>query len=315
MDPLRVRAFQSSAAEYPAAANEQGLRAMGKVTKVIHSVKDPDLLDDASDNARIRMRGFDIRPLDRSSSSLRDADKIIEKMKKAKKPAEFVLSYDGRMVAYAVRVGSDAWPLFSFDMTGETDLALRRKWMVKLMKETQIVTAADVAAFDKANPTPADPQEVAELEQQIGVTESIIDSEQDIKTWYARKYADFDWQQRRLDFLPWAKKQGFEAYAQFMVGVTDGFQDFAMMKSHVLKGCPLPVKLKAETRASMEKSFAENQAVDYADAKAEVLAIVDGSLMPKFRALRFKEADKTVAARKKTLVLQKAALAKLKARK
>lgn len=288
---------------------------MGKVTKVIHSVKDADLLDDAADNARIEMRGYGVRPLDRSSSTLKDAAKIADKMKKAKKAAEFVLSYDGRTVAYMVRVGSDTWPVFSFDMTSETDLALRRKWMVALMKKTQIVTAADIATFDKANPTPADPEEIDEVRQKIAVAETIVKSEKDVKNWYAKKFADFDWQQRRLDFLPWAKKQGFAAYAQFMIGVTDGFQDHAMMKTHVSKGCPLPVKLKSETRARMEAAFAASKAVDYGDAKAEVLTIVDGSLMPKFRALRFKEADKTVVAEAKKIVQLKAELAKLTGRK
>jgi hypothetical protein len=288
---------------------------VGKVTKAIHSVKNPELLADASDNARITLRGYGVRPLDRSPFTLKDADKIVEKMTKTKKAAEFVLSYDGRNVAYGVRVGSELWPLFGFDMTSETDLMLRRKWMVKLMKETQIVTAADIAAFDKANPTPADPQEVKELEQKIAVTETVIKSEQDVKSWYAKKYADFDWGQRRMDFLPWAKKQGFEAYAQFMVGVTDGFQDYAMMKTHVLKGCSLPVKLKPDTREKMEKAFAAKQAVDYTAAKAEVLGVVDGALMPKFRAVRFKDAERTVASEKKKLALQKAELAKLQGRR
>ena len=288
---------------------------MGKATKVVHKVKDPELLSDASDNARIMLRGYGVRPLDRSPFALKDGDKIKEKMKKANKSAEFVLSYDGRKVDYFVRVGSDAWPLFGFDLSAETDMSLRRQWMVKLNKETAIVTAADIAAFDKVNPTPADPKEIKELEEKIAVTQSIIKSELDVKNWYAKKYADFDWQQRRLDFLPWAKKQGFEAYAQFMVGVTDGFQDYAMMKTHVLKGANLPVKLKPDTRAKMEKAFAENKAVDYSGAKAEVLAIVDGSLMPKFRAVRFKEAAKTVESEKKKLVKQQAELAKLKGRK
>ena len=288
---------------------------MGKLTKVVHKVKDPGLLDDASDNARITLRTYGIRPLDRSSFTLKDAAKIQEKMKKANKSAEFVLSYDGRKVDYFVRVGSDTWPVFDVDLAAETDLALRRQWMVKLKKHAQIVTDADLAAFDKVNPTPADPQEVKELESQIAITESIIKSELDVKNWYAKKYADFDWQQRRLDFLPWAKKQRFEAYAQFMIGVTDGFQDYAMMKTHVLKGANLPVKLKPATRTKMEKAFADSKPVDYGAAKAEVLAIVDGSLMPKFRALRFKEAEKTVASEKKKLARQQAELAKLKGRK
>lgn len=288
---------------------------MGTPTKVIHSVKNPDLLGDAADNARIMLRGYKIRPLDRGASTLKDYDKIVEKMKKTKKAAEFVLSYDGRIVAHFVRVGSDKWPIFSYDLTSETDLALRRKWMVILKKEAQIVTDADIATFDKANPTPADPEEIAALQQRIDITESIIKSESDVKNWYAKKYADFDWQQRRLDFLPWAKSHGFEAYAQFMIGVTDGFQDFAMMKTHVLKGANLPVKLKPETRAKMEAAFAANQAVDYTGAKAEVLKIVDGSLMPKFREVRFKAAEKTVASEKKKLALQKAEMAKLKGRK
>jgi hypothetical protein len=187
--------------------------------------------------------------------------------------------------------------------------------MVILKKETQIVTDADIAAFDKANPTPADPQEIADLQQKIDITESVIKSESDVKNWYAKKYADFDWQQRRLDFLPWAKKQGFEAYAQFMIGVTDCFQDYAMMTTHVLKGANLPVKLKPETRAKMEAAYAAKQAVDYTDAKAEVLKIVDGALMTKFREVRFKQAEKTVADEKKKLALQKAEMAKLKGRK
>lgn len=288
---------------------------MGTLTKVIHTVKDPDLLGDAADNARIMLRGYKIPPLDRGASTLKDHDKIVEKMTKAKKAAEFVLGYDGRNVAYFVRVGSDKWPIFSVDLVGTTDLALRRKWMVILKTQAKIVTDADIAAFDKANPTPADPEEMAALQQKIEVTESIIKSESDVKNWYAKKYADFNSQQRRLDFLPWAKAQKFEAYAQFMVGVTDGFQDHAMMKMHVLKGAPLPVKLAPGTRSKMEAAFAAKQAVDYTDAKAEVLKIVDGSLMPKFRQVRFKEAEKTIASEKKKLAGQKAEMARLKGRR
>ena len=77
----------------------------------------------------------------------------------------------------------------------------------------------------------------------------------------------------------------------------------------------MPVKLKPETREKMEKDFAAKQAVDYSAAKAEVLTIVDGSLRPKFRALRFKGAENTVASEKKKLAQQKAQLAKLQGRK
>lgn len=288
---------------------------MGKLSKVIHTTKNPDLFGDGADNARMLMRDFKISVLERASTMPKERDKIVEEMKKSKKPAEFVLTFDGRMLAYGVRVGSKTWPDFSFDITTISDAAQRRKWMASLQKHGKLVTDAQLAAFDKVNPTPADPEEVAELEKQIAVVERVIKSETDVKSWYAKKYADFDWGQRRMDFGEWAKKQGFGAYSQFMIGVTDGFQDYAMMKTHILKGASQPVKLKAETKAAMEKALAANQKVDYSAAKAEVLAIVDGSLMPKFRALRFKEAEKTVASEKKKLAELKAKLAKLKGRR
>lgn len=288
---------------------------MGKLTKVVHTTKNPDVFLDAAGNARMLMRDFKIAITERASGVPKEHEKIKEEMTKSKKAAEFVLTFDGRKLEYFIRVGTKTWPDFSYDLTTQTDLPLRRKWMVSLQKHGKLVTDAQLAEFDKVNPTPADPEQVRELEQQIGVTESIIKSETDVKSWYAKKYADFDWGQRRMDFGEWAKKCGFEAYSQFMIGVTDGFNDHAMMKMHVSKGASLPVKLKPKTKEAMEKAFAASQKVDYTDAKAEVLAIVDGALMPKFRALRFKEAEKTVAAEKKKLAVQKAELAKLKGRK
>lgn len=284
---------------------------MGTVTEVLATAKKPDDVAGVEWDARSRVSILDTPLKDKKV----DADKIGEKMTKAKKPAEFVLSYDGRKLVYGIRVGSDLTTIDTLDVAGQGDLAKRRQWLVKIKKNSKVVTAADLDAFDKVNPIPADPKEIAEVEQKIDVAESIIKSESDVKSWYAKKYADFDWQQRRLDFLPWAKKQGFEAYAQFMIGVTDGFQDYAMMKTHVLKGANLPVKLQSATRDAMEKAFAAGQKVDYSAAKAEVLKIVDGALMPKFRALRFKEAEKTVEREKKNVVALKAELAKLKGRK
>ncbi|MBX3605015.1 MAG: hypothetical protein KF788_07075 [Piscinibacter sp.] len=284
---------------------------MGTVTEVLATAKKPDDVAGVEWDARSRVSILGT-PL---KDTKVDAAKIGEKMKKAKKSAEFILTYDGRKLVYGIRVGSDLTTIDSLDVAGERDLAKRRQWLVKIKKSSKVVTAADLDAFDKVNPIPADPKEIAEVEQQIDVAKSVIKSEQDVKSWYAKKYADFDWQQRRLDFLPWAKKQGFEAYAQFMIGVTDGFQDYAMMKTHVLKGAPLPVKLQPATRAAMEKAFAADQKVDYAAAKAEVLKIVDGALMPKFRALRFKEAEKTVEREKKRLADLEKQLVKLKGRK
>lgn len=284
---------------------------MGTVTEVLATAKKPEDVAGVEWDARSRVSILDTPLKDKKV----DAEKIGEKMKRAKKSAEFVLSYDGRKLVYGIRVGSDLTTIDSLDVAGQADLAKRRQWLVKIKKSSKVVTAADLDAFDKVNPIPADPKEIAEVEQKIAVAESIIKSESDVKSWYAKKYADFDWQQRRLDFLPWAKKLGFEAYAQFMVGVTDGFQDYAMMKTHVLKGANLPVKLQPATRAAMEKAFAAGQKVDYAAAKAEVLKIVDGALMPKFRAQRFKEAEKTVEREKKNVVALKAELAKLKGRK
>jgi hypothetical protein len=284
---------------------------MGTATEVLATAKTPDDVAGVEWDARSRVGILDL-PL---KDSKVDAGKIGEKMKKAKKPAQFILSYDGRKLVYGIKVGSDLTTIDSLDVGAERDLAKRRQWLVKLKKNSKVVTAADLEAFDKVNPMPADPKEIAEVEQKITVAEMVIKSESDVKNWYAKKYADFDWQQRRLDFLPWAKKLGFAAYAQFMIGVTDGFQDYAMMKTHVLKGAPLLVKLQPATRAAMEKAFAEGTAVDYANAKAEVLKIVDGALMPKFRAMRFKEAEKTVAAEKKKLLALRAELVKLKGMK
>lgn len=284
---------------------------MGTVTEVLATAKKPDDVAGVEWDARSRVSILGTPLKDNKV----DAGKIGDKMKKTNKPAQFLLTYDGRKLVYGIRVGSDLTTIDSLDVAGERDLARRRQWLVKLKKSSKVVTAADLDAFDKVNPIPADPKEIAEVEQQIDVAKSIIKSEADVKSWFAKKYADLEWGERRMTFLPWAKKLGFEAYAQFMVGVTDGFQDYAMMKTHVLKGAPLPVKLLPATREAMEKAFAAGQKVDYGPAKAEVLKIVDGALMPKFRAVRFKEAEKTIDSEKKRLANLEKELAKLKGRK
>src|SRR2546425_690192 len=85
-----------------------------------------------------------------------DLKKVKEWMEKTKKPAEFLLSFDGTWLTLEVRVGSNKDTMTQFNTAAENDRGKRRATLEKLSKITSVVTQADLDAFDKANPDPTE---------------------------------------------------------------------------------------------------------------------------------------------------------------
>jgi hypothetical protein len=155
---------------------------MGETFKVMGTAKEPDRIDSMAKmtkaiiNARI---GIHVDDLD-----AKEVAKVTDLMQKSKKPAEFVLSFDGQWISYFTRVGSIKLPGASWDLSAEKDFEKRNK-ILDGMFAYGIVSQAQIAAFNKAHPDVAG---IAEEKKKLDAAKKTLDDAQKAYDEEKRKY-------------------------------------------------------------------------------------------------------------------------------
>lgn len=93
-----------------------------------------------------------------------DFAKIIAVMTKAKKPMDFIASFDGQWVVIGSRVGSAVDELSSIDVSDGKDVAKWRAAMLRLKAGSKLVSDEDLKKFDKDHP---DPEKIKLLNEKL----------------------------------------------------------------------------------------------------------------------------------------------------
>ena len=211
----------------------------------------------------------------------KDFTKLTQAMAATKKPAEWVVSFDGEWVSYFVRVGSkpaDKIDITSVRISEEKDVAKRNKILAALLAK-KAATQAQVDAFNQAHP---DPDALAALKKQIDDLNGRIKGIQVLigqfkgTTFENASPAFFGGLQR------WTDKHSQSHYIDFLSDIQAGADAQGIYDKYIKPGASYPVNLTDGTRLAIENELKAGKKPNFAHARAEILHVVDGKIIPQY---------------------------------
>ncbi len=196
-------------------------------------------------------------------------------MEKAKKPAEFVLTWDGKKLALIARVGSSVTALGSQNVAAEKDPAKKYASLKNISDHTLMLPASEL---------PPDPAAVGDLRAKVKQLKEEIERWEGERKKLPRKYDQLDQGQQEIGLGHWAKKKGFDRFPRFLMAVDWGRDAKYIVEEFVKHGAPSPVgpKLKATTRDAILETHAAGQKPDFTQARKEIATLVDSFMMPPY---------------------------------
>jgi len=212
-----------------------------------------------------------------------DAAKVTAAMAKTKKPAEYFMVLDDYALWVEIRAGGTVLTLGSVDFKKEKDVVKRRALLAKVRATTELVTTADLAAFDKAFPPPPDPKAIAELQAKVKEKAdklARLKSDRDSATYNYKSYDGMD-DASAKEFEDWATVKKFERFLMF-IGAVDAKQPggFIIIK-FMKKGGELYLDLPAAVTAKIVQSHKDTGGgkVDFAPARKLILKKIDDTML------------------------------------
>lgn len=213
-----------------------------------------------------------------------DFAKLKAMMDKSGKTAEFLLTCRGGKFKVEVHVGSEVVVLATLDLEGESDLVKRREWLQKLRDGTDLVTTADLAAFDKRHPPPPDPVKVKELQDAVKMERGRIKIEQGLISTLPKKFATMNEGLREIGFKNWGKSKGIAPWIDYLNAVDAGRDADALVKEFLGPGVSPPLKMRPETRKAIDAAIAAGKKPDLSHLNTELTQLIDSGFVAKFSA-------------------------------
>jgi hypothetical protein len=239
-----------------------------------------------------------------------DLKKLQEKMGKSGKPADFVIEFKGNKFSFKMVTGSDTTLLAQVNFAAEKDLATRRKWLQSLRDRTDLVSNADLAKFDKDNPPPPDPAEVAKQRQIVKTEMGRIKIEQEIANGLPKKWKDVPEGQREIGFKNWGKSKGIAPWIEFLTAADNGRSVESLVKDFLDPSVTPPLRMRPETRRGIDDAIKAGKKPDLSRLKTEIEQMLDSGFVAKSSAEAKKSIEDNIKDRK---VRATAAAEKLKA--
>jgi hypothetical protein len=271
---------------------------MSDTLKVLASAKTGDELKAKNDAARkIVMNDIGIRVDDLDA---KDYAKLTAAMAKFKKPAEWVISFDGSWFGYFARVGTDKASKIGISfvqLSFEKDIEKRRAILATLLK-LKAATQPQVDEFMKNNP---DPEAVAEAKKLVDNLTGKIKQEENL----IQEFKGFTFETGTPGFFggleKWTTKHSWSHYVDFLSDIKANFDAQGIFDKYIKQGCSFPVNLDGGTAAALEKDLHAGKKPNFAKAFAQILRIVDGKIIAKYNAETIAALQKVVADDKKEL--------------
>ncbi len=224
-----------------------------------------------------------------------DKSKVKTELEKQKKKGEFVLALDGNTLKFGIRIGGARFWLATLDLAAVKDTTKRRDLLFQLENRTDLVTKADLAAFDKQHADPEDSAEAEKMNARIDELKKIIDTSQMMLGAANYKGKKYHWS--NSEFGAWLKTKNYTRFKAFVDDVENGRglgNDGAKLLAD-----PGKSGIKAATLAAIQAARDAGRTPDLTQARKEVLAVIEGLLLPQYNKEKIAEHEghiKTAAA-------------------
>jgi hypothetical protein len=230
----------------------------------------------------------------------KDFAKLTQSMTKFKKSAEWVISFDGDWFSYFVRVGSDRSAridVSSVRLSEERDLEKRKKILSALLAR-KAAAQAQVDAFYKAHP---DPEALAELKKQIDDLGHAIKMAEDLIPGFKSFTFESGDPGMFSGLERWTDKHSLSHYVEFLFVLKANGDPQEIFDKYIKVGAPFPVNLQDSTRLPIEHDLKAGKPPNFAHARAEILKVVDGKIIPVYRRESLAGLNKQITDQKKDL--------------
>jgi hypothetical protein len=262
---------------------------MSETLKVLASAKTADQLkaqNTAARNVVINDVGVRVDDLD-----AKDYTKLTEWMQKTKKPAEWVVSFDSEWLGFFARVGTNKIAVSSVNISAERDIEKRRKILAALLK-LKAATQAQVDAFIKANPDPealaAVKKPIDDLTDRVKFTRKLIEEFKGL-TFETMTPAFFG------GLETWTTKHSWNHYVDFLLDIKADLDAQGIFDKYIKPGADYPVNLTEGTAKAIAAELKAGKKPNFTRARAEILPVVDGKIIAKYKAESIAILNKGVA--------------------
>lgn len=236
-----------------------------------------------------------------------DKAKLKVLLDKASRPpsrakGEFLLSRDGDKITFLIRIATNRIVLASLDLAAVKDTTKRRDLLYQLSYRTDLVTKAELKDFDEKNADVEDRPEAVEMNKRIDDLKNVIDISKSMLG--AANYKNKQYNEWDNEFSAWMKTKNYQRYNAFLDDAKSG-RGLGSAAAKLLAD-PKSSGIKAATLAAIKAAQDKGDIPDYTQARKEVLAVVNGFMLPQYNKEKIAEHEgKIKTAATEILALQK----------
>jgi hypothetical protein len=262
---------------------------MAKKTETIATTKEADRLYIVWLAFQKRVKYLGLVNLKVESMAEKDFKPAGEEMTKSKKSADWIWEFDldAFYFEFNLVIGSKKTLLASAKMNTIGDMKQRREILDGLRGGTELITQGEIDKYFKTvQERAAKSADVKKIDDEIKAEKEGIDLDKEFVTKLAKSVEDLDRGQRQMDLEPIAAKMKLAGYVRFVYGLDSGFNPYALMKSHFLKGAAYPLtSFPVAIVEKLVKEFGpdEKGQPDFTAARKIAGQVVDAKVMPVYR--------------------------------
>jgi hypothetical protein len=262
---------------------------MAKKTETIATTKEADRLYIVWLAFQKRVKYLGLVNLKVESMAEKDFKAPGEEMTKGKKTADWTweFDFDAFYFEFNLVIGSKKTLLASAKMNTIGDMKQRREILDGLRAGTELVSQAEIDKYFKTvQERAAKSADVKKIDDEIKSEKEGIDLDKEFVTKLAKSVENLDRGQRQMDLEPIAAKMKLAGYVRFVYGLDAGFNPYALMKGHFLKGAAYPLpSFPAAIVAKLVQEFGpdEKGQPDFTAARKIAGQVVDAKVMPVYR--------------------------------
>jgi hypothetical protein len=173
-----------------------------------------------------------------------DYAKLEASMQKTKKPAVFTLRFENdKLIAEVSNVGT-VLTMAALDVGKEKDREKRRAMLQSIRDHSDLVTKADLEAWDRKNP---DPVKLGSLEGDVANLKKLVDGAANAGKDRPRTWKQMKEGEREVAFKSWMRDKKYDAYCDFLTQVQYGRDAKGLVEEYLKDGAKRPLKISKDS--------------------------------------------------------------------
>ncbi len=279
------------------------MASLGTKKETVATTKEADRLYIVWMGMAKRVKGLGLANLKVESMAEKDFKAPGEEMTKGKKNGDWIweFDYDAFAFEFNLVIGGKKTLIASAKMNTIGDMKKRHEILDAMRGPTAMITQGDIDKYFKEVEARASKSaDVKKIDDEIEEEKTGIKIDQDFVAKLAKSVEDLDRGQRQMDLMPIGDKIHLGSYVQFLYGLDAGFQPYALMKTHFVKGAARALAGFPEAIVlALQKQFGadEKGQPNFDGARKLAVGVINAKVMPAYRKQMTDESNADVRKR------------------